>query len=104
MKTHDNYAALHIAESNRLKVKILFSRCIKVTSICLLILFYCLPGGTSFGEKQIARVLVISIAKIIAQQKPVTLTASIKNKLDGIITGTITWNVSLEIEHRKMTL
>ena len=93
MKTRGNHAALHIAEHNRLKVKILFSTYIKATNIYLLILFFCLLGGTSFGQKRPARVSVISSENIVAQQKPVTLKASIENKLDEILTGTLTWNV-----------
>ena len=35
----------------------------------------------------------MSSDNIAAQQKPVTLTASIENRLDEIVTGTLTWNV-----------
>ena len=85
---------MHIAEHNRLKVTILFSTYTKFTIVCLLTLPFFLLGETSFGQKRIARVSVISSDDIIAQQKPVTLTASIENKTDEIVTGTLTWNVS----------
>ena len=93
MKTRGNCAASHKAKHNRLKVKILFFTHIKVTKACLLILAFYLLGGTSFGQKRIARVSVMSSDNIAAQQKPVTLTASIENRLDEIVTGTLTWNV-----------
>ena len=93
MKTRDNCAASHKAKHNRLKVKILFFTHIKVTKACLLILAFYLLGGTSFGQKRIARVSVMSSDNIAAQQKPITLTASIENRLDEIVTGTLTWNV-----------
>ena len=48
---------------------------------------------TSFGQKRMARISVISNDNIVVQQKPVTLTASIENRLDELITGTLTWNV-----------
>ncbi len=66
---------------------------IKVTNTCLLILLFYLSGDTSFGQKRVARVSVVSSDNIIAQKKSVTLTASIENRLDEIVTGTLTWNV-----------
>ena len=72
----------------------MFSTYTKFTIVCLLTLPFFLLGETSFGQKRIARVSVISSDDIIAQQKPVTLTASIENKTDEIVTGTLTWNVS----------
>ena len=48
---------------------------------------------TSFGQKQIARVSVTSDESIVVQQKLVTLTASIENRLDEFVTGTLLWNV-----------
>ena len=65
----------------------------KVTNTCLLILLFCMTEGTSFGQKRIARVSVISNDSIVVQQKPVTLTASVENKLDELVTGTLIWNV-----------
>ena len=66
---------------------------IKVTNTCFLILLFCLLGGTSFGQKRVARVSVVSSDNIIEQKKPVTLTASIENRLDEIVPGTLSWNV-----------
>ena len=66
---------------------------IKVTNTCLLILLFCVTEDTSFGQKRMARISVISNDNIVVQQKPVTLTASIENRLDELITGTLTWNV-----------
>ena len=66
---------------------------IKVTNTCLLILLFCVTEDTSFGQKRIARISVISNDSIVVQQKPVTLTASIENRLNKLITGTLTWNV-----------
>jgi hypothetical protein len=48
---------------------------------------------TSFGQKHTARVLVTSDDSIVVQQKPITLTASIENRLDELVTGTLLWNV-----------
>jgi hypothetical protein len=48
---------------------------------------------TSFGQNRIARVSVISNDSIVVQQKPVTLTASVENKLDELVTGTLIWHV-----------
>ena len=48
---------------------------------------------TSFGQNRIARVSVISSDSIVVQQKPVTLTATVENKLDELVTGTLIWTV-----------
>ena len=48
---------------------------------------------TSFRQKHIACVSVTSDDSIVVQQKPVTLTASIENRLDRLVTGTLLWNV-----------
>ena len=48
---------------------------------------------TSFRQKHIACVSVTSDDSIVVQQKPVTLTASIENRLDELVTGTLLWNV-----------
>ncbi len=47
----------------------------------------------SFGQKHLARVSVTSDESIVVQQKLVTLTASIENRLDEFVTGTLLWNV-----------
>ena len=48
---------------------------------------------TSCGQNRIARVSVISSDSIVVQQKPVTLTATVENKLDELVTGTLIWTV-----------
>ena len=48
---------------------------------------------TPFGQKHIACVSVTSDDSIVVQQKPITLTASIENRLDELVTGTLLWNV-----------
>ncbi len=47
----------------------------------------------SFGQKHIARISVTSDESIVVRQKPVTLTASIENRLDELVTGTLIWNI-----------
>ena len=46
---------------------------------------------TSFGHKRVARVSMTSNDGIVVQQRPVTLTVSIENRLTKVADGTGTW-------------
>ena len=62
-------------------------------NLCLLTFLFHMGAETSFGQNRIARISITSNDSIVVQQKPVTLTASIENRKNEPLTGTLTWNV-----------
>ena len=72
----------------------MFSLCLNVLKILFLILLFYTNTETCFAQKRIAQITLTSSAHdgIIATNSPVTLTASIKNKLDEVINGTVVWS------------
>ncbi len=64
-----------------------------VVSLCLLTFLFHTRAETSFGQNRVARISITSNDSIVVQQKPVTLTASIENRINEPVTGTLTWNV-----------
>lgn len=64
-----------------------------VANLCLLTFLFHMGAETSFGQNRIARISITSNDSIVVQQKPVTLTASIENRKNEPLTGTLTWNV-----------
>ena len=88
------------------------SLCLNVLKICFVMLLCYANAETSYAQKRFAQITLTSSDHdgIIETNRPVTLTASIKNKLDEVINGTVVWSAnspcfqSLPPVHQAITL